>query len=758
MGSAPGDAGGLRLTSRFVERDGSPWFPVMGEYHFSRDLPERWEQELRKMRAGGVTVVATYMLWIVHEERRGTVRWDGQRDLRRFVELADAVGLKVMLRIGPWAHGETRNGGFPDWLQAMDIVHRSNDPAYLELARGWYSAVASQVHDLFHGADAPDAPIIAIQVDNELYDQPEHLRTLREIAEDVGMPATLWVATGWGGAQLPTGAVLPVYAGYSDGFWEEATTGWPDFGIMHFTFTTVRDDLSVGADLRDDGGAVAPAGSGVGADEDPWPFATCELGGGMQVAYHRRPLVDSDDVAALALTKLGSGSGWQGYYLYHGATQVLGELSTTQESHETGYPNDVPIRDYDFHAPIGAEGQQRRHFHQLRRQHLLLDAFGASLAAAPTLLPEPGDDVRWAVRADARAGFLFFNNHQPAIAALPPIAGVAFTVRFDEREVTLPSVPFEMPSGAFAAWPLRQPLGSVPAASISAQPVTSFDGPDGPVVLLAATPGVPVELQLEGVAADEVRGGDVREEAGVVIVTPTLEPGLRCEVRVGDTTFVVLDADTADAVWCGRIAGRESVVIWSGAGWFDDDGFVVAQTEDGGILHAYPALEHVAPAPSASSILSAHVVAGSPVATPLAAPVFDVRAVAPRRTGGSQERLSAPDDGDFAALAPVAVPIDDALFDDVDRLLLRLEWVGDAVRVLAGDLLIADQFWHGRALEVDLVPHRARIRESGLWLQAFAWSPDSEVYVDPRVRPVGDGPLLEVRTATTHAVRHRTLA
>jgi beta-galactosidase len=160
--------------------------------------------------------------------------------------------------------------------------------------------------------------------------------------------------------------VLPVYAGYSDGFWEESTTGWPAFGALHYTFSTVRDDLTVGADLRD---GPVPGEAADGAD-DPWPFATCELGGGMQVAYHRRPHVDADDVAALALTKLGSGSAWQGYYLYHGSTQVLGELSSTQESHATGYPNDLPVRDYDFWAPVGAAGQQRPHYHRLRREHL----------------------------------------------------------------------------------------------------------------------------------------------------------------------------------------------------------------------------------------------------------------------------------------------------------------------------------------------------------------------------------------------------
>ena len=100
-------------------------------------------------------------------------------------------------------------------------------------------------------AESPAAPIIGIQVDNELYNNGPHLATLRTIAEEVGMHASLWTATGWGGAELPYGRVLPVYAGYSDGFWEESTTGWPAFGVMHFTYNTVRDDLTVGADLRE---------------------------------------------------------------------------------------------------------------------------------------------------------------------------------------------------------------------------------------------------------------------------------------------------------------------------------------------------------------------------------------------------------------------------------------------------------------------------------------------------------------------------
>ena len=87
----------------------------MGEFHFSRYEPEDWEEELLKMRAGGVDIAATYVFWIHHEERQGEWDFTGCRDLRRFLEICRRIDMPVWLRIGPWAHGECRNGGFPDW-------------------------------------------------------------------------------------------------------------------------------------------------------------------------------------------------------------------------------------------------------------------------------------------------------------------------------------------------------------------------------------------------------------------------------------------------------------------------------------------------------------------------------------------------------------------------------------------------------------------------------------------------------------------
>ena len=424
LGDPAGTPDRIEVTSRWIERAGRPWFPVTGEIHYARIPRDRWSEVLGHARAGGLDSVATYVLWQAHEPEPGRFRWDDDLDLRAFVQLAAAHGLDVVVRMGPWAHGEARYGGFPQWLVDRDLATRTDDPAYLELVRLLYAQIVAQLDGLTH---AEGGPVVGVQVDNELYDQPEHLATLRTIAEDLGLRVPIWTATGWGGAQVPD-TLLPVYSAYSDGFWEETTTEWPAFAAHHFRYSEVRDDLTVGADLREalDGIVLDPT-TVPRANDDAFPFATCELGGGMHVAYHRRPLVTPRDVAALGLAKIGSGSVWQGWFMYAGGTQRVGAQGTEQESHATGYPNDVPTRTYDFHAPVGEHGQIREHHHLLRRQHLWLQTDGAALAAMQATIGGGSADpaeLRWAVRSDGRRGYVFLTTYQPPISPLEPQPGV----------------------------------------------------------------------------------------------------------------------------------------------------------------------------------------------------------------------------------------------------------------------------------------------------------------------------------------------
>ena len=49
--------------------NGKRMIPVMGELHYSRMEPESWREAVLKMRAGGVTILATYVFWNHHEEQ-----------------------------------------------------------------------------------------------------------------------------------------------------------------------------------------------------------------------------------------------------------------------------------------------------------------------------------------------------------------------------------------------------------------------------------------------------------------------------------------------------------------------------------------------------------------------------------------------------------------------------------------------------------------------------------------------------------------
>jgi hypothetical protein len=188
----------------------------------------------------------------------------------------------------------------------------------------------------------------------------------------------------------------PLYGGYPDVFWIDSGATWAREMRRHFFFTPIRDDHAIGADLR------ATVTTGQASDVTRYPYATCELGGGMAIAYHRRPLVRLDDVAALALTKLGSGSVWQGYYLYHGCSQRTDLAQPNQESHATGYPNDMPVVNYDFQAPIGEYGQVWPSWHALRLQHLFIKDSGANLAGMPMHLPAQPPAARAVARPPRR--------------------------------------------------------------------------------------------------------------------------------------------------------------------------------------------------------------------------------------------------------------------------------------------------------------------------------------------------------------------
>lgn len=520
---APEAADPIEVTSRWLTRGGRPWFPVSGEFHYTRYPAGEWEEELLKMKAGGVTVVAAYVIWIHHEETEGRIRFDGDRDLRRFAELCARHGLDFVPRIGPWVHAEVRGGGLPDWVLARTDAPRTDDPAYLAPVRTWYAAIAEQLHglDRSHGG-----PIVAIQIENELYDQPGHLLTLKRMAQEAGLSAPLWTSTAWGGVRLPPDELLPLYGGYTETFWTEADGGWPDTCRKHFFFTHQRDDEGIGADLR----PTTVRGGDPQALAGRFPWATCELGGGMAVSYHRRPRVDAADIGALGLTKIGCGSVWQGYYMFHGGTNPPGDLTTLQESHATGCPNDLPVLTYDFQAPSASTastappttnsasstfcwptsatesprwtrscpsgGRQARTTGRRCGGRSAATADRASSSSTTTSRTSRCRTTRARRSRSSSRGARRMRRARGARGArriLPArrLGGSAGSVSAAGQVLSLPSAPVTIPRGAYFCWPLRLDVAGLRLDWATAQPVCTVDDGRGRTVLvLAATDGI----------------------------------------------------------------------------------------------------------------------------------------------------------------------------------------------------------------------------------------------------------------------------
>ncbi|HRZ66769.1 MAG TPA: beta-galactosidase [Candidatus Omnitrophota bacterium] len=135
-----------------------------GEFHYFRVPHELWEDRLQKMKSAGLNLVVTYIPWNFHEAREGEFRWDGDRDLDKFITLTQKYGFYLVIKPGPYICAEWDFGGFPDWLLGKKINLREKDPEYLKLIGRYYKEIAGilRPHLITKGGN-----IVLFQIENE---------------------------------------------------------------------------------------------------------------------------------------------------------------------------------------------------------------------------------------------------------------------------------------------------------------------------------------------------------------------------------------------------------------------------------------------------------------------------------------------------------------------------------------------------------------------------------------------------------------
>lgn len=443
-------------TPQYLTRNGQPWFPMMGEFHYSRYPKKYWKESIYKMKAGGIDTISTYVFWLHHEEVEHEYDFTGQRDLRAFIETVKQCKMTMFLRIGPWSHGEARNGGLPDWVIQKKYKERTNDHEYLADVDRFYKKISEQVNGLLY---KDGGPIIGIQIENEYghcgglqgEEGEEHMRCLLAMAKKHGLEVPYYTATGWGGAV--TGGMIPVMGGYCEAPWDQRLTEIEPSG--NYIFTKERNDHNIGSDYG--------FGTGITFDIDKFPFLTAELGGGLQVTHHRRPVAYPKDIAAISMVKLGCGVNLLGYYMYHGGTNPKGKITTLQESRETGYPNDLPVFSYDFSAPIREFGQMSGTLKEIKMLAMFIQDFGSEFCTMETILPESNPlyqsnlkDLRSSIRMENNRGYLFVNNYQRRYSMSDHLKEI-LKVELDNETITYP--PIDIKNGDFFFFPFNMKVG-----------------------------------------------------------------------------------------------------------------------------------------------------------------------------------------------------------------------------------------------------------------------------------------------------------
>lgn len=160
--------------------DGRRIWLVSGAIHYARSPHQLWRSRIRAAKQAGLNCIETHVFWNIHEPRPGKFHFEGNADLRRFIQIIAHERMYCILRPGPYIGADWDFGGLPGWLnQIPDIALREASGPFLEACSRYVSAVMDQVRDLqiaspvtrraAAAATGGGGPIIMIQAENEWF-------------------------------------------------------------------------------------------------------------------------------------------------------------------------------------------------------------------------------------------------------------------------------------------------------------------------------------------------------------------------------------------------------------------------------------------------------------------------------------------------------------------------------------------------------------------------------------------------------------
>jgi hypothetical protein len=419
--------------------------------------------------------------------------------------------------------------------------------------------------------------------------------------------------------------------------------------------------------------------------------------------------------------------------MFQGGENPEGKLSTLQESQATGYPNDLPVKSYDFQAPLGEFGEERASFRKMKVFQYFLNDFGKDLAPmaahAPDRLPANPADFsvpRAAVRSREDSGFIFVNNYVRNYP-MPARSGVQFEISLPHGTLRIPRRPVDLPSGSYFIWPFNFRMEGVNIRYSTAQLFTRIESGDTTILYFVAIPGIPAEFALDSATVGTIKtsSGEIARDSGMTIVS-AVQPGAESAIDVRapggkPLRFVILTQREAEDAWkvrLGDISGEHLLItaqdffrdsesrperVWlrsRGSSTFNFSltpplsesphaNFPVIRTESDNRVARY-----TAEIPKRKPELKYSQVQAAGDAPPVA--------LGPAPSWRPQGVAQAPPDSvwEYAARWSIAFPKD--ALDGLSDLYLMAGYRGDMARLTAGNKLLTDNFYNGQQWSIGL--------------------------------------------------------
>lgn len=695
----------ISFTNYYMMINDKPYFVISGEFHFSRYPHQEWEQELIKMKMAGINTIATYIFWIHHEEVENHFDWNGDNNLRYFVELCAKHGFNLLLRMGPFDHGACRNGGFPDWLYTKPCILRSNDELYLYYVRRFFNQIYYQVK----GYLAKDGgPVVAIQLENEFMHTAafwentmthtrefitigqgglDHMRRLKEIALECGFDVPYYTCTGWGSPLLKD-EFLPLYAAYSYANWK-MSPGKPyhDPTTEHL-YQNFHDD------------EYPHKGFKPSYKPSEYLYGFSELFGGALNTYAYRFLVPFESLDSAANVKVASGCNYLGYYVFHGISQKEGIKGRLNDTHAANVC-------HDYQAPLGEYGQVRESYKLLKSQFYFYNTFTELFTPMRTVLPEgseniqpsDSDTLRFACRVSDKQGFIFINNFQDHLE-MKVHDNVQFKIITHDEELLIPRYKgISIKNGQNIIMPFNFNLEGIRLKYANTQLITKLS--EEKLYVFFEKQGINNEycFDNEDIKEIEVINGLVTRDTKYTYVSVEASKGsliILTTHQDEEVKILTLNEQEAKDLYKAHLWGKERLIISNGVALVNDDYLTLLnQGSNKMVVDIYPEVQEVVSQVGEVKGNTKGIFSHYEIEVPEYECKYQVTNIIEGRSH---------------------LDIEEEVFRNsfINEVLVKVDYVGDVGNAYIDSKLVADNLYNGSIWEVGLRRFYPKVVEKGL--------------------------------------------